>query len=208
MKRWTLLPGLSAFMILATSCVSETGIDYLVFRDVRVFDGRDVHERTTVVIAGDRIVEVAPDAAVPASAVVVEGNGRTLLPGLIDAHTHVGLTSAALDQALVFGVTTEFDMFSDPEAAARPRTEQASNGAPGRADVYSAGVLATAPRGHGTPMGQSIPTIAQPEAAHRGDRLAVVHVLNLRSAREALRRARRTGWTGRIGITAVQGVVQ
>jgi len=90
----------------------------LVFRDVRVFDGHEAHDRTTVVVADDRIVAVAPDAAIPAEATVVEGAGRTLLPGLIDAHTHTGLTGESLEQALVFGITTELDMFDDPRAAA------------------------------------------------------------------------------------------
>ena len=35
----------------------------------------------------------------------------TLLPGLIDCHVHAG-DVRALGQALVFGVTTELDMFS------------------------------------------------------------------------------------------------
>lgn len=226
--------------VVLASCTPDAPDATIVFRDVRVFDGHEVHERTTVVVAGDRIVAVAPDAAIPAEATVVEGAGRTLLPGLIDAHTHTGLTSESLEQALVFGVTTELDMFDDPAAAAGFRAEQASNGAPDRADVYSAGTLVTAPRGHGTQMGETIPTLGDPagaadfvdqriaegsdyiklvydawgvpenaderrtmfrgalpsidlatlravvEAAHRRNRMAVVHVLNLRSAREAI----------------------
>jgi imidazolonepropionase-like amidohydrolase len=43
--------------------------------------------------------------AVPAGTTVVDGTGRTLLPGLIDAHPHAtGLSQ--LRQSLVFGVTT------------------------------------------------------------------------------------------------------
>jgi imidazolonepropionase-like amidohydrolase len=59
-----------------------------VIRDVREFTGDSVIDRATVVIEGDRVREVASGGVVPAGAMVVEGAGRTLLPGLIDAHTH------------------------------------------------------------------------------------------------------------------------
>src|SRR5262245_59206293 len=83
--------------------------------NVRVFDGERLLPRATVVIAGDRIGGVGPDLAVPAGAKVVDGTGRTLLPGLIDSHTHA--SGDALERALRFGVTTELDMFADPSWA-------------------------------------------------------------------------------------------
>lgn len=46
---------------------------------------------------------------------IVEGSGKTLLSGLIDSHTHI--CGDALAQGLVFGVTTELDMFTDPTLA-------------------------------------------------------------------------------------------
>jgi imidazolonepropionase-like amidohydrolase len=56
------------------------------------FDGTAFHaEPSTVVIEGDRIVAAGPTAAVAvaADAHVVELPGTTLLPGLIDLHTHL-----------------------------------------------------------------------------------------------------------------------
>lgn len=44
---------------------------------------------------------------------VFDGTGQTLMPGLIDAHTHVHGPDV-LRQALVFGVTTELDMSTMP----------------------------------------------------------------------------------------------
>ncbi len=64
----------------------------IVFQNVAVVDvaGGSVAERQRVVIQGGRIAAVgAADAlAVPAGAVVVEGAGRYLLPGLWDMHVH------------------------------------------------------------------------------------------------------------------------
>lgn len=133
-------------------------------RNVRVFDGDRMIDRATVVIRDGTIAEVGPDVRVPDGAVVVEGDGRTLLPGLIDAHTHT--FGAALERALVFGVTTEIDMFTDHGQAAAWRAEQREpGGAVRRADIISAGTMVTAPKGHGTQFGLPIPTITSPDEA-------------------------------------------
>jgi imidazolonepropionase-like amidohydrolase len=44
----------------------------------------------TVLIRDGRIVEVGLEVAVPAGAEVVDARGRWVLPGLVDAHTHMG----------------------------------------------------------------------------------------------------------------------
>src|SRR6185437_14906073 len=126
--------------------------------NVRVFDGERVLPRATVVIDGDRIAGVGVDLAVPPGAGRVDGAGRTLLPGLIDSHTHA--SDDALERALRFGVTTELDMFADPAFAAKARAEQAKGPVTTRADLRSAGILVTAPGGHGTEFGMTIPTLA------------------------------------------------
>ena len=131
--------------------------------NVRLFDGEHGVARTTVVFEGDHIVAVGPDVKAPADAQIVDGAGKTLLPGLIDAHTHA--YGDALERALVFGVTTELDMFTDAAAAQSARMEQATRRVTTRADLRSAGVLVTAPGGHGTEFGMSIPTLGGAEEA-------------------------------------------
>jgi hypothetical protein len=127
---------------------------------VRVFDGDRILPDATVVIDGDHIGAVGSDVAAPMGADLIDGAGKTLLPGFIDAHAHA--SGDALERAVVFGVTTELDMFADPSFAARARAEQSSHRITTRADLRSAGVLITAPGGHGTEFGQAIPTLAGP----------------------------------------------
>jgi imidazolonepropionase-like amidohydrolase len=134
----------------------------LVIRDVRVFDGERVLERATVVVRDGRIAAVGAGLPVPAADEVVDGAGRTLLPGLIDAHTHTRADSQ-LEASLAFGVTTVLDMFTNSELAAGWRRGQAEHGAPGRADLFSAGTVATAAGGHGSRA--PIPTVDSVAAA-------------------------------------------
>lgn len=128
-----------------------------VIRDARVFDGSRTLPRASVLVQDGRIAAVGADISVRAGVDIIDGSGRTLLPGLIDAHTHT--FGDALERALVFGVTTELDMFTDHGQAARWRAEQKQSGAHRRADIFSAGTLVTAPKGHGTQFGMPIPTL-------------------------------------------------
>ncbi len=61
---------------------------------VRLIDGRggDPVERAVVVIEGERIVAVGPQTEVPREpdARVVDADGATVMPGIVDAHCHLG----------------------------------------------------------------------------------------------------------------------
>ena len=132
--------------------------------DVRLFDGERTHSRTTVLVRDGRVAEVGPDLRVPGGVPRVDGRGATLLPGLIDAHVHT-FSEEALDQAMRFGVTTVVDMFSQPAFGERMRQVQREGSRPRIADLHSAGILATAPGGHGTQYGFPIPTLTRPDEA-------------------------------------------
>ncbi len=136
----------------------------LVIDHVRVFDGLAVTEDARVVVEGGVIKAVGPAAgAVPSGAEIVDGAGKTLLPGLIDAHVHTW-SAEDLGQALAFGVTTELDMMDDPTLERGFRRRAASDVR--IADVRFAGHAATAHGGHGTQFGFSVPTLgARDDAA-------------------------------------------
>ena len=57
----------------------------------RVFDGMAMHDRWSVLVRGDRIVGAGPSASivVPAGSRRVDLPGATLMPGLIEMHSHL-----------------------------------------------------------------------------------------------------------------------
>jgi imidazolonepropionase-like amidohydrolase len=159
------LLGVILSLLLPASAAASVGeITTFAITDARIFDGERLIPRGTVVVKDGKIASVGANVKVPEGAERIDAAGGTLLPGFIDAHTHA--FSGGLSRALAFGVTTELDMFNTPEVANRLKEEQKRpGGAPGRADLFSAGILATAPGGHGTQYGLAIPTLTKPEEA-------------------------------------------
>lgn len=81
----------------------------LLFRDVRVLDTvrGTLGTSTQVLVRGNRIVAIGQGAEASASATVIEGRGRTLMPGLIDAHWHSTFTALSQADMLAPGATPE-----------------------------------------------------------------------------------------------------
>ena len=155
--------GIFLILLLNTPAHSTPLADGFVIRNARVFDGHTVLGQTDVWIDGGRIKAVGKNLAVPADIKVIDGAGDTLLPGLIDSHTHAW--GVALTEALPLGVTTEMDMFTAVEFMQAQKKAQAEGRGLDEADLFSAGTLATAPGGHGTEYGMTIPTLSSPAEA-------------------------------------------
>jgi len=128
-----------------------------------VFDGEEFIDDATLVIADGRVEALGSDLAVDDGAEIFDASGKTILPGLIDAHVHSFGTARA--DALRFGVTTMLDMFRLPLDFQQTHAERESLAPTDQADLYSAGFLATAPGGHGTQYGIEVPTLTGPEEA-------------------------------------------
>lgn len=90
-------------------------------------EGRtQVIERGTVVVEGHRIVAAGPVGSVriPAGAASIDVTGKTIMPGIVDAHAHLGSPGDGLvPQAhwplmanLAYGVTTSHDPSNDTES--------------------------------------------------------------------------------------------
>jgi len=63
----------------------------ILFKNAQVvFEGRDEREPSVnILVRSDRIAAVTKDSIDPADAIVIDVGGRTLMPGLIDAHAHI-----------------------------------------------------------------------------------------------------------------------
>ncbi len=80
-----------SLMILWALPTGSSAQDARLLRPDRVFDGRSMHEGWVVLIEGGRITAAGPAAGVglPATALIVDLPGMTLLPGLIEGHSHI-----------------------------------------------------------------------------------------------------------------------
>ncbi len=133
-----------------------------VIMGAKIFDGEQFRTGN-VEVRGGTIAGFVDRA--PPGAAVIAGAGKTLLPGLMDGHIHIGDKREHLRRSLSFGVTTVVDLFGPPELISRLRAEEGTPAARDRAALFGAGNLATAPRGHGTEYGIPVPTLERPEEA-------------------------------------------
>src|SRR5450755_2775029 len=156
----------------------------VVIRGARVVDGTGAPARlSTVVIRGTKIEAVAPDAAVPPGARVIDATGQTLLPGLFDLHTHLSASAAtgvsgdwgkSLKAYLACGVTTVNDYATNGEMFAPLRQLLSAGVVPG--PHVNMAVRMSTPGGHGTEAGWGdfmTLTAATPEQAHAQTKIAL-----------------------------------
>lgn len=160
--------GFAAVVIPSANVIASPAPAFIV-RDVRLFDGHRVQEHRSLFVRAARIVMIGGPKLKVAGVQIISGVGKTLLPGIIDAHVHVAHanTESALIQSARLGVTTVLDLFTDQQTLKRIKQFESSDSV-GMADIRSAGVGATVPRGHPTEMGgPSIPTLSSPKDAPR-----------------------------------------
>jgi imidazolonepropionase-like amidohydrolase len=134
---------------------AQAGSTFLV-RGARIFDGSRMIEDGSVLVIRGRIAAVGRVGA-PRGVPVVDGRGKTLLPGLVDAHVHT-LEGTRRD-ALRFGVTTELEMFGDPGELPEARRQRRSLHRTEAADLWSAGIGVTVPGGHPRVPGWEFPRL-------------------------------------------------
>ena len=140
---------LTLFLFIATAASAQT----TAFVGGRVIDGTGkVIDNGVVIVTGSKIAGVGPASTpVPAGATRVDVKGKTLLPGLINAHGHVAGTvglrgddpagwsrdnlTRQLRTYAQYGVTTVFSLGDDRETSFRLRDEPATD----RARLYVSG---------------------------------------------------------------------
>ena len=92
LKRFSRLSA-ALFAIVASLSAPAALADTLLLRPARVFDGVNPtpHAGWSVLVDGDKISAVGPNLAAPAGAKVVDLPGETLIPGMIEGHSHLFL---------------------------------------------------------------------------------------------------------------------
>jgi imidazolonepropionase-like amidohydrolase len=77
-----------------------------LFKNAMVFDGKSdkLTGPTTVLVVGNKIETIGGDIAAPEKATVIDAGGRTLMPGLIDAHWHTMLVRPTPTEAVMWDV--------------------------------------------------------------------------------------------------------
>ncbi|RWO63917.1 amidohydrolase family protein [Mesorhizobium sp.] len=153
-----------AAALLLGLCASASADDVL-FENVRIFDGKGaaLSAPSSVLVQGNLIARISTSPIAAEGAQRIAGNGRTLMPGLIDAHWHAMLIAstpaeamgdvgfanlAAGDEAmdtLMRGFTTVRDV-GGPAFGLKRAIDQGIIAGP---RIYPSGAMITVTSGHG-----------------------------------------------------------
>src|SRR5262245_65671770 len=100
--------------VVATAACAQN----LVVTNARILDGAGGEiANGTIVVENGVIRSVSAGAAPRGSANVVDAGGRTVMPGFIDAHRHIGAAEPALMKSFIdAGFTTVLDALGDVPA--------------------------------------------------------------------------------------------
>jgi imidazolonepropionase-like amidohydrolase/ABC-type multidrug transport system permease subunit len=186
-----------------------------LIRNTRVFQGDgSVKENASVLVHDGKIAGIFDGAGPDAGKIradVVEGSGKTLLPGLIDAHVHLaspgGMSTSSDDYdvdksmardaaALLYSGVTAARSTGDGLDSSIKLRGLIANGSKLGAELFICGPMFTAEGGHGTEYTQYVPKMMQ-------DALKAQLVRIPRTADEARQQVRELKARGVDGIKAI-----
>jgi imidazolonepropionase-like amidohydrolase len=172
--------GIEVLTVLAVMmCGGALAQQQIVLTNVTVIDGTGspAQSNRTVAIKGDRILSIgAGHERAPVSAKVIDLHGQTIMPLIINAHGHLGLTMGTTQSASnqtednfrhqllryqEYGVGAVLSMGTDGKRFAEIREESRRGALPG-ADVYTAGMGIGAKNGV-PPVGMGFTEVLRPE---------------------------------------------
>lgn len=172
MKRFTaiaLVVFIQAWGVAGSAYAQPAAASGVLFRNVRVFDGTSdrLTDKLNVLVQGNKITRISKDAvAADASIQVIDGAGRTLMPGMSDVHMHLfmsassqaemmdpkatfeGLEAKAAEEArltLLRGFTAARDV-GGPVFGIKRAIDQGKNIGP---RIYPSGAMISQTSGHG-----------------------------------------------------------
>jgi len=138
----------------------------VLISNVNIFDGKTetLQKEMDVLVEGNLIKQIAKDIKAPKGAEVIEGNGKTLMPGLIDAHWHTmfnfwpvskfinsdfGLLSIAASQAATETLMRGFTTTRDVGGNCFPVYDAINSGMTAGPRIYPSGAYISQTSGHG-----------------------------------------------------------
>ncbi|MGH7798344.1 MAG: amidohydrolase family protein [Candidatus Binatia bacterium] len=118
-----------AILLVAALCAVSAEAQVIALTHATVIDGTGAgpQQDVTIVMENGRIRELGPSSTVlpPAGAVLLDLSGKFVVPGIINAHGHVGAkTEPQLRQYALYGVTTTTSMQTDPDEVVQVREAQ------------------------------------------------------------------------------------
>jgi imidazolonepropionase-like amidohydrolase len=116
---------LAAIFLLPNTSAQRSAIDTYAITNARIatVSGATI-ERGTVVIRNGLISAVGANVTVPPDARIVDGNGLTVYPGLIDSYTNLALPEAAASPSPAGGGGGGFFAAPPPRPAGGPNSTQ------------------------------------------------------------------------------------
>ena len=181
MKRTILLiPAVGA--ALSVTVLSQAPAGVTVFENARIIIGnaRAPIENASFVVSGARFVQVgrAVDVRVPAGATRVNLAGKTVMPAIVDTHTHLSQTREGLLDDLrrraYFGVSAAMSLGQDTTDATFQVRAQTM---PGLAKLFTAGRGITGPEPGRTTAPYWVTTVDEARRAVREDAAKKVDII-------------------------------
>jgi imidazolonepropionase-like amidohydrolase len=157
-----------------------------VFEGARIIvgDGRAPIENATFIVSGSRFTYVgrAADARIPAGAARVNLAGKTVMPTIIDTHTHLSQTRPLLIDDLkrraYYGVSAAQSLGQDTtDVSFQVRAETAAGKIPGAARFFTAGRGITGPEPGRTMAPHWVTTVAEAREAVRDEAAKKVDII-------------------------------
>ncbi|WP_373400067.1 amidohydrolase family protein [Algoriphagus halophilus] len=128
-------------LLMIWSCQKRPEYD-LVIQNITVFDGNEDLGIVNLAISGDTIAAISTERLLADS--IIEGNGKYIIPGLVNAHVHMW-ESDMLKESFNNGVLTVLDLYDPWGIAPRMRAYRDSLG---HSNYYGAGMGATVEGAH------------------------------------------------------------
>ena len=111
-KRWTRFQELvkTSLLLFISACSSNESVDFVI-KNVKLFDGNNVIEHTNVYVKDGLIKRIkANEETITCNyKYLIDGNNKTLIPGLINAHAHIQNSNNLIESAQA-GILTMLDL--------------------------------------------------------------------------------------------------